>query len=671
MTTLANATTTSDNSVFAEVGIKDGHEEDRQARAPDGHPHAGLAQLGDDARRPQGGRDPARHGARVPDVRAQGQARLRLAQPRHAGQEQAGARARSASARSRRKDDEQAQGDRAAERRPARNKVKTHRVLDEGIANTVGTILQGVVKNGTAQARAARPRMPVAGKTGTTENYGDAWFVGWTPRVHGRGVGRLPEEVPADEDRVPGRAGGRRHVPGGHLEDVHGGRAEDRPAAGAQGQRRGRRACPGATPPPAPRPRPRPPPATPRPRRRRPDDGTDGGETAPAQPEEPDARAAGRHPARRAGADRARPRRRRDDAAVGRHGAAPRPARARAPRRAGPACPRPFGHGRQTEREPAAQNRHGSSAALVMPMRGPTSSSGDSQPGRGGSIAIGPPSRSEPLRSSSMSSAWVSLPGPEQRSSVRGTPAPLAHQLEPLERLQRADQHRGADALVLADGVEERVDAVGAVDVGARRRAEQDVRAGGEADVRVAGGLGLVVGLGLDDRARPSRRGAGRSRRGRGRRRRRRARRTRGSPVELGPRPLQLLAARAAARCRPRTPWTRATPAGRAARRTRRRARASGARAPRATGRTASGRPRASRARARPRSRATGGTARRGARAGRRRRWRRSARRRPRRRGARGRRRSPRSIPVAAASDSSSVSTASNRCSLSSCMSLL
>ena len=55
------------------------------------------------------------------------------------------------------------------------------------------------------------------------------------------------------------------------------------------------------------------------------------------------------------------------------------------------------------------------------------------------------------------------------------------------QRLERADQHRGADALRLADDVEQRVDAVGAVDVGAARRPEQHVRARGAADVRVAG----------------------------------------------------------------------------------------------------------------------------------------------------------------------------------------
>ena len=43
-------------------------------------------------------------------------------------------------------------------------------------------LLQGVVTGGTGTA-AALPDRPVAGKTGTTENYGDAWFVGYTPQL--------------------------------------------------------------------------------------------------------------------------------------------------------------------------------------------------------------------------------------------------------------------------------------------------------------------------------------------------------------------------------------------------------------------------------------------------------------------------------------------------------
>jgi penicillin-binding protein 1A len=58
--------------------------------------------------------------------------------------------------------------------------VRTKRVLDPGVANTVQSLLEGVVRSGTGQ-RAQLADVPVAGKTGTTENYGDAWFVGWTP----------------------------------------------------------------------------------------------------------------------------------------------------------------------------------------------------------------------------------------------------------------------------------------------------------------------------------------------------------------------------------------------------------------------------------------------------------------------------------------------------------
>ena len=185
---------TSDNSVYAEVGIKIGHQEDRQARAPDGHPHAGLAQLGDDARRPQAGRDAARHGARVPDVRAQGQARLRHAQPR----------ARSARAQPvpgpvgiraiRRKEDGKLKADRAAQRRAGAQRGQDPAACSTRASPTRSTrSSRASSRTAPASARCSIRSIPVAGKTGTTENYGDAWFVGWTPRVHGRGVGRLPQ----------------------------------------------------------------------------------------------------------------------------------------------------------------------------------------------------------------------------------------------------------------------------------------------------------------------------------------------------------------------------------------------------------------------------------------------------------------------------------------------
>jgi penicillin-binding protein 1A len=55
-------------------------------------------------------------------------------------------------------------------------------VVDANDAAIVDSILQRVVTEGTGE-RAALDDRPVAGKTGTTENFGDAWFVGYTPQL--------------------------------------------------------------------------------------------------------------------------------------------------------------------------------------------------------------------------------------------------------------------------------------------------------------------------------------------------------------------------------------------------------------------------------------------------------------------------------------------------------
>jgi penicillin-binding protein 1A len=62
------------------------------------------------------------------------------------------------------------------------NAPQKKRVLSPAQDALITQMLQGVVTSGTGVA-AALPDRPVAGKTGTTENYGDAWFVGYTPQL--------------------------------------------------------------------------------------------------------------------------------------------------------------------------------------------------------------------------------------------------------------------------------------------------------------------------------------------------------------------------------------------------------------------------------------------------------------------------------------------------------
>jgi penicillin-binding protein 1A len=56
------------------------------------------------------------------------------------------------------------------------------RAMPQSVADTVTSVLQTVAQYGTGTAAALSDR-PVAGKTGTAENYEDAWFCGYVPQL--------------------------------------------------------------------------------------------------------------------------------------------------------------------------------------------------------------------------------------------------------------------------------------------------------------------------------------------------------------------------------------------------------------------------------------------------------------------------------------------------------
>jgi penicillin-binding protein 1A len=58
---------------------------------------------------------------------------------------------------------------------------KATQVIPTNVADNVTDVLQGVIKSGTGTA--AQLGRPAAGKTGTTSNNTDAWFVGYTPTL--------------------------------------------------------------------------------------------------------------------------------------------------------------------------------------------------------------------------------------------------------------------------------------------------------------------------------------------------------------------------------------------------------------------------------------------------------------------------------------------------------
>jgi penicillin-binding protein 1A len=60
-------------------------------------------------------------------------------------------------------------------------KPDCQQVIDPHIAATVTSLLEGVITGGTGTA--ANIGRPAAGKTGTAQNFTDAWFVGYVPQM--------------------------------------------------------------------------------------------------------------------------------------------------------------------------------------------------------------------------------------------------------------------------------------------------------------------------------------------------------------------------------------------------------------------------------------------------------------------------------------------------------
>jgi penicillin-binding protein 1A len=64
------------------------------------------------------------------------------------------------------------------------NAERHAQAISEATAFMMSSMLADVVSSGTATGvRAAGFRLPAAGKTGTTDDYADAWFVGYTPSI--------------------------------------------------------------------------------------------------------------------------------------------------------------------------------------------------------------------------------------------------------------------------------------------------------------------------------------------------------------------------------------------------------------------------------------------------------------------------------------------------------
>ena len=93
-----------------------------------------------------------------------------------------------------------------------------------------------VISQGTGRRAALGPGQFAAGKTGTTENSGDAWFVGFTKRWTVAVWVGYPDKLKPMLTEFAGAAGRGRHLPGADLARLHGRGQRDRRRPQRQGR---------------------------------------------------------------------------------------------------------------------------------------------------------------------------------------------------------------------------------------------------------------------------------------------------------------------------------------------------------------------------------------------------------------------------------------------------
>ncbi|WP_030024664.1 transglycosylase domain-containing protein, partial [Streptomyces monomycini] len=93
-------------------------------------------------------------------------------------------------------------------------------VLTRGTADTVTSVLRGVVNDGTAKKAMDGADYQAAGKTGTSDDNKSAWFVGYTPKLV-TAVGMFGEEAKGGKQvSLKGTGGGGRVNGGGYPAEV-------------------------------------------------------------------------------------------------------------------------------------------------------------------------------------------------------------------------------------------------------------------------------------------------------------------------------------------------------------------------------------------------------------------------------------------------------------------